>query len=213
MHSVVGPLAATKRACPRRARAGGTKKEERDRQVRGSLSKSPDCPLLLDVGRPSGGSAPVPGASEWRSLARVRRGVRKLLPQRRPPGGPNKDICCAAMRRPRQHARRCATAASGAGARDSCSSARSASAATKWSVRAWRSRRRIRQAAGTPRSAATGQPTTCSTAPSRVARRARAMRSAGRSSAADAAAKPGRSSDEAPPWQRGPAGRRSVRLV
>ncbi len=74
---------------------------------RGSLSKSPDCPLLLDAASAGGGEPvrPVPGASEWESLARVRRGVLKPIPQRRPPGGPNKDSCRGTCTRPIEHAR------------------------------------------------------------------------------------------------------------
>jgi len=62
---------------------GGARQRRRSGTTgRGSLSKSPDCPLLLDAPRSGGGEPvrPVPGASEWEPLARVRRVVRKTFP-------------------------------------------------------------------------------------------------------------------------------------
>ena len=114
--SVATPNGLRKRTCP-----GPCRKEEQRRRSgttgRGSLSKSPDCPLLLDAASVDGGEPvrPTPGASEWDSLARVRRGVLKPVSQRRPPGGPNKESCCATCGGRASTRGRCATAASGAG--------------------------------------------------------------------------------------------------
>ena len=98
--------ATAERGLARGGRRGGEQRRRSGTTGRGSLSKSPDCPLLLDVRRPAevDPSRPVPGASEWGSLARVRRDVRKpflAATSRRTEQGQ----LLRHVRRPRQHRR------------------------------------------------------------------------------------------------------------
>lgn len=152
----------------------------------------------------------MPGASEWGSLARVRRGVRKTFPQRRPPGGPNKDSCRGTCGGRASTSGRCATAANGAGAVRGPKPRRINGTAMKAEVGMAIDAKAAGQEAlaAAERCARSGKPTTCSTpapSPSPRSHQPLARVAAARCGRAP---QPRRSSDEAPPWQRGPAGRR-----
>jgi hypothetical protein len=145
----------------------------------------------------------VPGASEWDSLARVRRGVRNRFSVGRLPAVRTRTTAAA-------HAA-AASAPTDAGrssaAMATCEPRRSSAAA----ARKWRSTWRLLFAAqdhSTAPGAQSGRRTTCSTlAPPSSSISRQPLASAG-TARWPTAAEPRRSSDEAPPWQRGPAGRR-----
>jgi len=144
----------------------------------------------------------VPGASEWGSLARVRRGVRKLQ-RRTAPGGPNNDNCCGTCCRRASTSGRWAKAASGAGDVRAAPDLEMSGADAKAEVNMAAPRQDQSVAPG----AQSGRRTMCSTlAP--VPSSSRQPQARASTARCGTAAMPRRSSDDAPPWQRGPAGRR-----
>ena len=178
---------------------------------RGSLSKSPDCPLLLDAVRPAGVD-PSTGAR------RERVGVTGSRPARRPktfslaaslPAGRTRTAAAAraadapapagAGRLRRAARRRCRETAPLPGISGAETKAEVSMAVRLPAIRTTRRRDAGAHAAGRRRARRSAP----------VESRARSSRlRAPRRRAAAAAPKPRRSSDEAPPWQRGPAGRR-----
>ena len=189
---------------PRRRRK--TKKEERDNRPGLALEKPrlPAPPGRASVG---GGEPvrPMPGASEWESLARVRRDVRKLLPSGDLPVDRTGTAVatCAADAPARTGAGRCRRAASALRNRG-----HRVESAVRKRTRRSACRLRDQDHSGAGRRSRTGKPTTCSTsAPAEFASSPQLLVRAA-ATRCGTAPKPRRSSDEAPPWQAGPAGRR-----
>jgi len=187
---------------------GGARQRRRSGTTgRGSLSKSPDCPLLLDAPRSGGGEPvrPVPGASEWEPLARVRRVVRKpflAATSRRTEQGQ----LLRHVRRTRQHGRSLGDVDARRRCREVGAAARKQAGRSDGGGQHGGVSDQDQSGAG--RRSRTGKPTTCSTTSSPES--ARSLQPLGRAAATrcGSAPKPRRSRDEAPPWQRGPAGRR-----
>ena len=182
-------------------------KEERDNRPGLALEK-PRLPAPPGRSSVGGGEPvrPVPGASEWESLARVRRAAENFLPSGGLPAGRTRTAVatCAADAPAPTGAGRCRRVAS-----MSRNGRRCAESAVRRRTRrsAWR-RLRDQDHNGAGRRSRTGRPTTCSTsAPVEFASSLQPLARAV-ATRCGTAPKPRRRSDEAPPWQLGPAGRR-----
>ena len=192
-----------------RCRAAAEKERRRSGTTgRGSLSKSPDCPLLLDVRwlaevNPSDRCQARASGSHWLASGAASENLFLATTSRRTEQGK----LLRHVRRPRQHAR---TLRDGA---ERCRR-RAQAAASADQRHGDEGRGQHGSSIDQEDSMAgccerSGRPTMCSTlapAESPSSHQPLARVAATRCGSAP---KPRRSSDEAPPWQRGPAGRRS----